>query len=380
LGEELGEAGLLRQFSSAISQIYAAATDTNLWRSALIAVETLTGSTGAVIDLIPTVEGAVPTTLAGSFSDQDCSEYARDYMAMCPRIRFAMAHPGRTQVDYMFMNEAEMDRDAVYDWYGSHGLRYHIASTRRISDAYLVAFSVQRTRRQGHAQSRDVQLFELVKPHLSQALAFAEQLGSLRSFERFSSSVLQSLPQAIFALDASGTILFANAAAEVLLRAGDGLYCADRKLRTRSPSEQHRLDSLIDQAATMSGQSDGWVRVSHRSGGAPYVAFISPLSYGQDDLIAAEARVVVMVHDSADRRTADPRMLMEVYELTRAEVRLANALCGGHSVESAASLLGVQPATLRSQLKSVFRKTGVSRQQDLVGLLSALSTRSNGTR
>jgi DNA-binding CsgD family transcriptional regulator len=42
-------------------------------------------------------------------------------------------------------------------------------------------------------------------------------------------------------------------------------------------------------------------------------------------------------------------------------------------VESAAALLGVQQATIRSELKSIFRKLGVSRQQDLVRVLTSLA-------
>jgi DNA-binding CsgD family transcriptional regulator len=66
-------------------------------------------------------------------------------------------------------------------------------------------------------------------------------------------------------------------------------------------------------------------------------------------------------------------MLEAVYDLTDAESRLASALSAGHSIESAAAKLGIQMATARSQLKSVFRKTRVNRQQDLVRLITSLS-------
>jgi DNA-binding CsgD family transcriptional regulator len=65
-------------------------------------------------------------------------------------------------------------------------------------------------------------------------------------------------------------------------------------------------------------------------------------------------------------------MLGGVYGLTEAEARLASALSAGHSIESAAANLGVQVTTARSQLKSVFRKVGVNRQQDLTRILASL--------
>jgi DNA-binding CsgD family transcriptional regulator len=68
--------------------------------------------------------------------------------------------------------------------------------------------------------------------------------------------------------------------------------------------------------------------------------------------------------------------------LTNAEARLASALSVGHSLESASALLGIRTATARTELKAVFHKTGVSRQQDLVRLLTSLSSISalNGDR
>ena len=57
-----------------------------------------------------------------------------------------------------------------------------------------------------------------------------------------------------------------------------------------------------------------------------------------------------------------------------AEARLAVALAGGHSLQSAAQLLQVSPETVRFHLKNLFRKLGVNRQQDLVRMLLELST------
>ena len=171
---------MLEQFSATVEKIYAASAGETPWAHALVAVENLTGSAGAVIDLVPTSEGIPRETLAGSFTEDNCAEYAGIYQAICPRIRFAMDHPDHgTQYDYLFMTETAMDRDPVYDWFGKHGLRYYVGS--RVADApnYLTYVSLQRTRRQGHVESGDVATFELLKPHLARAVSLADQLGPL---------------------------------------------------------------------------------------------------------------------------------------------------------------------------------------------------------
>ena len=58
-----------------------------------------------------------------------------------------------------------------------------------------------------------------------------------------------------------------------------------------------------------------------------------------------------------------------MHGITRAEARLASMLADGMSMEEAAEALLVSIQTVRSQLKSVFAKTGVTRQAELVALL-----------
>lgn len=95
---------------------------------------------------------------------------------------------------------------------------------------------------------------------------------------------------------------------------------------------------------------------------------------GDEQLLAAGAKVLVLVHDTAGCRRASIEMLTCIYGLTETEARLASALSGGHSIDSAAALLEMRPSTARFHLKSVFRKIGVGRQQDLVRVLTSLST------
>lgn len=371
-----GVGSVLDQFSATIEKIYKAASGGSRWEDALIAVENLTGSAGAVIDLIPKSDALVRKTLAGSFTEENCAEYAGTYQAICPRIRYAVEHPGAdTQYDYLFMTERSMDRDPVYDWFGKHGLRYYVGCSVTSTPNYLAYASLQRTRRQGHASPKDVELFNLLKPHLTHAVSLADQLGTLRSYQQFSSAVFEALPQAVFALDGNGLVLFANAAAEEVIGSCDGLRVEAGCLRCALPSEQAPLETRIRGAIVpLGGCSSAWTRVSRVSGRLPYAVFVAPLHVADEDLLATEAKVLLVVHDPCARRNPDLHMLTAIYGLTETEARLASAISAGHSLESAAASLHMQIATARSHLKSVFAKLGVNRQQDLVRLLTSLSS------
>jgi DNA-binding CsgD family transcriptional regulator len=58
--------------------------------------------------------------------------------------------------------------------------------------------------------------------------------------------------------------------------------------------------------------------------------------------------------------------------LSEAEARLAARLASGEALEMVAEQFGIAKETGRSQLKSIFAKTGVHRQAELVALLAPL--------
>ena len=64
--------------------------------------------------------------------------------------------------------------------------------------------------------------------------------------------------------------------------------------------------------------------------------------------------------------------LADDYGLTRAEARVALHIIDGGDIASYARAAGVSAGTVRSQLKSVFAKAGVSRQAELVKLGAGL--------
>jgi DNA-binding CsgD family transcriptional regulator len=266
-----------------------------------------------------------------------------------------------------------MDRNLAYEWYRRHGLRYFIGAPLFETKRYHLMWSFQRAVTQGHAQAKDVELFELLKPHVSCALALADQIGTLRSFDRFGSAMLDALPYALFALDGAGRILFTNSKGDAALAAADGLCSTDGRLSAAVASDQPALLKFIREAALVDiVTSGGWTRVSRLNGGPPYAVFVSPLNIADEELLASSATVLVIAHDSAEHRQPDAAMLASLYGLTDAEARLAGGLSVGHSLESAAAKFGISVATAKSQLKSVFRKVGVNRQQDLVRVLMSL--------
>jgi DNA-binding CsgD family transcriptional regulator len=76
-----------------------------------------------------------------------------------------------------------------------------------------------------------------------------------------------------------------------------------------------------------------------------------------------------MIVDPEARLPPEAPVLRQVFGLTGAEATVAIALSGGRDVHEIARMRGVSLGTLRNQVKTVFAKTGVRRQAELVALL-----------
>ena len=78
----------------------------------------------------------------------------------------------------------------------------------------------------------------------------------------------------------------------------------------------------------------------------------------------------VFDHDKLARFIA--RDLAELFGLSRAESRLAMALLAGKALRDIAADSSIQITTARTQLSSILRKVGVTRQAELIRVLSSI--------
>ena len=80
--------------------------------------------------------------------------------------------------------------------------------------------------------------------------------------------------------------------------------------------------------------------------------------------------LLLLLRDSSRRKVPTPALLMDVFGITPAEARLTLKLINGLSLTAAAEELGISRNTARTQLSSVFSKTDLNSQTQLVKLVS----------
>jgi DNA-binding CsgD family transcriptional regulator len=114
--------------------------------------------------------------------------------------------------------------------------------------------------------------------------------------------------------------------------------------------------------------------VSRPSGSESFPVMVSTLwgnhlRYGLGRLDAPLAVVFVTIPEEPQEAPAE--LLRRLFGLTPAEARLSERLVQGRTVDEAARDLDISTGTARIHLKSVFAKTGVSRQTELVAKILA---------
>jgi DNA-binding CsgD family transcriptional regulator len=99
-----------------------------------------------------------------------------------------------------------------------------------------------------------------------------------------------------------------------------------------------------------------------------FVAHVVPLRGGGLDVFTGALSIVFITSMVPSTSPAAP-LLQALFDLTPAEARTASQITQGKSIEQISSTTGIAQNTIRTHLKSVFQKTGVQRQAELVSLL-----------
>jgi len=217
---------------------------------------------------------------------------------------------------------------------------------------------------------RDQVTLRQLQPHLTQAMQLRRKLDAARNGA--AELALQCVSVAVVVLARDRKILFANPAADRLLAHPGAAPVRERRLCASEPAQTAALDAAL--AACLTHHFDDRISLAVRlSGpaGAGVVARIVPPPAKTPGGQRACA-VAMLLQEGAP--PADLRQTVAaLYGLTPAEIELVAALSDGATLEIFAERRGVRAATVKSQLLSVFAKTGTNRQAQLMRLLYSIA-------
>jgi DNA-binding CsgD family transcriptional regulator len=295
----------------------------------------------------------------------DYREYyhARDVlMAEVGRRPSLIGTPGAAE---RILPRAEYERSEVWnDFLHPYGVRdiYYLLVGGHGAPVAMVNLMVPRI----DADEAQLACYALavLKPHLERAYAMHRQLQVAQLQSDLGFAALDRLAIGAVLLDAHGRVLILNETAETILKAKDGLAIERQTLTAAGPAR----DCLFEAVGRAFETSGALVVVPRPSGRRPFALSILPAGSagGFFGLHAA----AVFISDPERRNSSAAEAVRASYGLTPAESALCRKLSAGLSLQEIAERGAISITTVRSHLKSVFAKTGVQRQGELLQLLA----------
>lgn len=251
---------------------------------------------------------------------------------------------------------------------------FHFLITAVHRDADTASpFGIARGRRTGEFTPEDTAHFERLAGDTGRAMRMHRALGRIDAQAAGVKAMLDGIAQSVVLTDAGLRILYANAAAERLLDAGDGLRSFRGAIRLHDAAAQRRLEgAVLALAAGLPIHAEEVIRALRPSRAAALRLSVFPAPGDTTTMLAPRARAVVLIHDpEAALDALTPERLESHYGLTSAEGRVAVLAGRAMGAAAIARQLSASPNTVKTHLKAVFGKLGVNTQAELVRLLMA---------
>ena len=232
-------------------------------------------------------------------------------------------------------------------------------------------FSRQHTESAFTPQDRD--LLALITPHLRRAIQIYAKLNRMTSERDVYAGAVNQLSVATIILDEQGRLLNSNAVAKALLAQKGGLSLRDEHLyiegRDINKELQQALDIIIKAQQSGATSVVRALRVPRPACRSDLGLVIRPVPASQWSEGQSSPCAAVFISDPDLEESASQQVIGDLFELTPAEAKLAILLARGLSLAQASAAQNISQHTVRAQLKSIFAKTGVSRQAELVRLV-----------
>lgn len=284
-----------------------------------------------------------------------------------PGILLERRHPGFL-TDTQVMTEAEIEQMPMFrDFLIPKGC-FATAGTLvpGLNDDMMI-LSVEGF--QSHLAAREAipQLDDL-RPHLARAA----QLASQFRLERMKGHVdaLEMIGAAAAVLDGRGRVQVANAKFQKEL----GKVVFDRSSRMHLADKA--ADALLQNAVkqVQAGRFEGRSVALRDMVFGPRVLHLLPIKREASDLFVSSSALAILTNPYKGVLLGT-ELLQNLFDLTASEAKLAARLCSGNgAMPEIAQEFGVSVNTVRTQLQSVYEKTGANRQVDLARLLLATNT------
>lgn len=356
----------VERFSELLGLIYEVAMDTSAWGRALEAILHALGGNYVSLIVRPG-SGDDLGWIVSAASDRREVNSHHPQIALSP---FTGLQPDKLVTISDILPEAEWRSSQYYrDWCEPHGVFHVLACDIATKDGGIYGFRVTRPEGASAFSLQDRADAKLLLPHLKRALNLHLSINQDRKVSALYSHAMAQLMVAAVVLDENGLVLDCNPMAKGVLELGDGLRIVGNQLEATYANDNRKLQRLVRDALSGKQQSVGLIEamsVSRPSGKVSWGVVVQAMTPDQWTVGKHRPCVAVFVRDAEGKAHPPVKLAQQLFQLTPAETALAIQLANGLSLEEAGEVLNIRRNTARAHLRSIFSKTGVRRQTELV--------------
>lgn len=244
------------------------------------------------------------------------------------------------------------------------------------SDTRYGSLSMFRAENESDYSKSELDIMRRLGPHLRRAAEIATRFAQLEGQTQMLVEGLNELPFGIILVDARSGVVFANFVADKVLREGAPVGTSRAPASTGSIYNGIGLDMAISRAVGRGGPRESSTAVTELgTNRRPLPVTVLPLvgACGRFGALAPKAAAAIVFRDPDTRCRLEIDHLRQMWRLTVAEANLALDLLSGVQPLEHARRRGITENTLRTHLRNVKSKLGVSKISDLIALLAAHS-------
>jgi DNA-binding CsgD family transcriptional regulator len=363
-----------------LERIYDAALDPELWPEFIQALAQALQATVGLLSIHDLVRGRLLMAWGHGLPERRLEEAAQGMARWRPLLeRVAESDPVVFRAEEMLAELGLRGAEAGAEPHDPLEGHWHADAVVLRDPGRVGLLDLRRSRAGGRFADAELEMLTQLQPHVRRALLINQKFWNLLAQPNAALAVLEHLEIGVLFINAHDRPVYLNQKARQMTRFGDGVIVGADGLSAGYEQQAAALRELVHEAVqTGLGHglhAGGIVRVGMRED-SPYFVLVSPLRSERFDLGVAGERICAAVFISSPHHpyAVSVETLRAMYGLTPAESHVVGEMANGLSLEQIATKQDVSKHTVRDHLKSVFAKTGLRRQVELITLIRATPT------
>jgi DNA-binding CsgD family transcriptional regulator len=379
-----------------IARIYDTALDPDVWPDLMLRVAHKLGAAGAFIfelrldDRNPQITSRI---FSSNYRPEVVSFYLKQFNAqeIIDQGRFAQLSQKGNAVDLISdvmlrSNLNELLNQPNVAFMVQHGIKHRAGALLNKDLVNVDRFAVQYSNDHGPITGEEIKKAGMFLPHIAKVIGLARPLEEQLVAKGIFEEVLRNIGQGVAILSPRGTMLYANMEFErclsehnIFRKSASGvLQMVDSK--TTSDQTKHYHDLVANEQSHgvfgARARKEAVVIDLPRSGTALFIEICPVEASARTGKLGAGCRLVTVI-DTSRNVHCDGERLRSFYQLSASEIEILELVAQGHTNLEISEIRNRSQDTVKTQLKTLMRKTNSQSRTELVHMIHNLSSTIN---